>query len=524
MKSIDYIYTISLFLVSAIFFSLLFGYIGMLNWMYILPLSVITTYILNKKLTAGKNDKKAYFFAFIFILPLLVIQLIFGLIPEQSSDVYSRLSKSKLWSEEGRIISNQINGFPYGAYPSGMDAFMAFLIQPFQQYFVLIEFIFSIFITYLSLVAIYKLTKYITKKESIVPLFFYGLCITTFWIIEQGYFSFLFGSFFFLMFLLAIKEYETNSDKRFLALASIFIAGTLMVYPHFGFLSLIFIILSRNKKYYKAFFVGLLISLVETVPLGLGNVIDSSSDADVHLIASIAGLGIIQGGILVPNVYIILSIFLSVLFGLKDFFRNKEYSFLRKWVFTYLIFFGFVLITFFVNKFVDLRPDNETINPLKEFYMIVKMFYFLLAPVSIIAFIGFKKIKESKHKISKLVCYSIILYHLVFSLCYVTFLITKGTAFPIEFYNKLDYLRNELKGTVFSIEDCLVNKTEIERPSIFAPLIDLPSDWNPIEDKMQRLYKLFISEKGKDYNITISVDKSKEVTLYACNGIRIEKN
>lgn len=230
-----------------------------------------------------------------------------------------------------------------------------------------------------------------------------------------------------------------------------------------------------------------------------------------------------MGGILNPNPFMLFVIGFMLILGLKALLKEANLIFLKKWVYTYLIFFAFITIMLCINLFIQLRTDSAV--SLKGFYMVVKFFYTFMQPAAIVCIFGFGKLKLLRNKkFGAFVYTSLILYHLLFGLGYVGFSISRGSVLPSEFYLEVSDFRNAVGESSLGVEFCLLEKTVAKTPFVYSSLIDLPSQINETELIMERLYKLFRTEDGRNYNITPGVDSSKDFTLYSCDSIKLVKN
>ena len=269
---------------------------------------------------------------------------------------------------QGRLVT-QTQGFPafVHSYPNIYNGVFAIFNSIILHAYTVSSLI-AVIMQIMIVIAIFMVSKEVfDERVGLIASFLYGFSVINILLLEQGYLTQNFATFFFVstMYLIII----CSKDKSyFIPLVLSLVA--LMSYPHYFIIMFVTILVYFRTLFKYLVVAGALLS-VEIVGLVLKNItnIQGMTDSLVML-----------GGIIVPNL-IILSIFVFALFGVLGILKKKEYNGIMPFVYVISFFMGVFLTLFLVNSYVYTWRDPN----IRQLYIVIKLLYLSFIPGCIIA-------------------------------------------------------------------------------------------------------------------------------------------
>jgi len=443
------------------FFGLGLGYSGLI-YPVVSAFSILVAFVVSFLLVRNIKVKKlGHWMVLVFVLALfLVVSLVPmypGFVyPHACSDMMNHvLSGRTIAMDHGFNITETYFPFVYKhGYPmqySGLTA-MFYSIVP-DSY--LINSLLPLFFEFLSLIALFFLARNLFgEKVGILSVFIYGFSVVQLWALEQGYFPQVMGRFFLISLLYLISSKKMNVYLIFLSTIALF------SYPHCAIVYFLFLLFyfaySKNYLLFKIYFAGFLVIFFETVGLFA-----------YYLFTGGGTVGLIRGGILVPNVLSLL-IFLFALPAFFEFLRGKPYRILRCFILAVLVMMLFLSFEFIVAVFLQGKSLS-----LVSLYTVVKYFYLLLFPLSVLAACGIRKYC-SRYPVFAL--FSLVLYVSYFA--GYAFILPQKANFPYGFYDGVEELHtlNASEEFLVGVDESLLNNEWVQSFP-YNSLVDLPDDY-----------------------------------------------
>ena len=205
------------------------------------------------------------------------------------------------------------------------------------------------------------------EKVGLIASFLYGFSLVNILLLEQGYLTQNFATFFFVSSMYLVILCAKNKGY---AIPLILSLVALLSYPHY-FAIMFVAILVYFKSSFKYVLVTIALLSVEIFGLVL------------KYIANLQGITdslVMFGGIIVPNVFA-LSVFLVALFGFLRIIKERKYYNITAFVYVISFFIGMLLALFLVNNYIYTWRDPN----IRQLYMVVKLSYLLFVPACIIA-------------------------------------------------------------------------------------------------------------------------------------------
>ena len=269
---------------------------------------------------------------------------------------------------QGRLVT-QTHGFPsfVHSYPNIYNGVFAIFNSIILHAYTVSSLI-AIIMQIMTVVAIFMVSKVVfDERVGLIASFLYGFSLINILLLEQGYLTQNFATFFFVSTMYLII---TCSKGRYYFIPLILSLAALMSYPHY-FIIIFVTILVYFKSLFKYLVVAGALLSVEILGLVLKNItnIQGMTDSLVML-----------GGIIVPNA-ILLSIFVFALFGVLGILKKKEYNPIIPFVYVIGFFTGVFLSLFLVNSYIYTWRDPN----IRQLYIVIKLLYLSFIPGCIIA-------------------------------------------------------------------------------------------------------------------------------------------
>ncbi len=295
---------------------------------------------------------------------------------------------------QGRLVT-QTQGFPSFAhvYPNvyyGVFAiFNSIVLHAYS-----VSSIIAIIVQIMTAFAVFLIGKALfSEKVGLIASFLYGFSLVNILLLEQGYLTQNFATFFFASSMYLVVMCSKN---RAYAVPLVLSLVGLVSYPHY-FAVMVFTIL----VYFRTFLKYLLAAIFLLLPEILGMFIYYATHVE-----GLANSFVMLGGIIVPNVFV-LSVFLLALFGFRDVVGKEKSSAIVRFVYVLGGVMGVFLVLFLVNKYVYTWRVPDT----RQLYIVVKLMYLSLVPVSVLAAFY---VRKGINRYSKIVVAFVILYFAFF--------------------------------------------------------------------------------------------------------------
>jgi len=212
-----------------------------------------------------------------------------------------------------------------------------------------------------------------SEKVGLIASFLYGFSLVNILLLEQGYLTQNFATFFFASSMYLVIMCSKN---RTYAVPLVLSLVGLVSYPH-HFAIMFFAIFI----YFRSLLKYLLAALFLLLPEIAGMFIYYATHVE-----GLANSFVMLGGILVPNVFV-LSVFLLALFGFRDAVGKEKSCAIVRFVYVLGGVMGVFLVLFLVNKYVYTWRVPDT----RQLYIVVKLLYLSLVPVSVLAALYIRK-------------------------------------------------------------------------------------------------------------------------------------
>jgi hypothetical protein len=273
--------------------------------------------------------------------------------------------------------------------------------------------LFPIMLQVLSLLGVFfTARKIFNEKIALLSTFISGFAITNLFALEQGFFPFIMGQFFFI----ASAYSYLIKDRKLLLLSN---AG-LISYPHLFVVYIIFLVLETLRTKRLENFIMPAAAFMLMAPESIGLAIKHAhiySPVPGKSLEPFRGSLLIKGGILTPTLFSLLIFIFAI-----GFYRNRE----RRLINLNLSIIILILATFAAFGYDYLRGYTKDLHLL---YMAPKLFYLLVLPLSIVTAVGMERLLKKKAGIALILS----LYWIYFAGYAFTVLPSKAS-FPGEFY------------------------------------------------------------------------------------------
>lgn len=460
-----------------ILISLLSGYTSGINPVITILIIITCLFIKVKKEKISKTALKIILILSILMLILLIPNFIY---PTIRTDFFNHASISKILSFEKKFEGVH-------DYPRGTESILASFIQISPINFFQTTTIFSVFIFLLTALDFYTLSKkWANKKIALFSLILFSFSIPILWNIQLGFLPSLVGFYLVINYL----KYEENN------LSILNGASLVTVYPHYAAILFTYIALKYIIK--KDFITP--IKRIGSILLIGGY--ELFSILYLLLTTPKRTVLLLKGGIFVPNIFLIIIYFslIALIFKklkLKN-FKENEFVLLVSIILLQCLIIGYFLLNYFLKI--------TSIITLKQFYMVIKLFYLEMIPLSFI--IG------SKLKAKKLQTFFSILFITIFlfSLLY----LKSNTYFNHEVF-EIGHKINQLiiPNSTIQIDKNLLEEITINTPPFYYNSLVSLSNNNYTEIIRINLEKTFRTPWMKYENNTFYTYNNTQVFHYS---------
>lgn len=420
--------------------------------MVVIVLSAVISYFLVRN---NKSYKVRYSRGIILILLILLgldvyVSLPYMVYPHSYVDFGLNVA-------QGRMIA-QSHGFPSFShvYPNisyGVFAiFNSIILHAYS-----VSSIIAIVMQIMTAFGIFFIGKELfDEKTGLIALFLYGFSLVNIMLLEQGYLTQNFATFFFVSSMyLAIM---CPKNRSYLVPLVLSLVG-LLSYPHYFAIMFISIIV-----YFRKLGVYLLAAIVVSLPEISGIVLHYLTHTAILLNSFV-----MFGGILVPNLFV-LSVFVFAFFGYLKSFSNRNSVNLR--LFTNMIVFGIFIFTLFfiVNFFLFPRFSTFEKNIL-QLYTVVKLLYLLFVPVSLFAALELKRFAGKRSGI-------VIVFLIIYSCFFAGYLLIlpEKSNLPPEMYFISEPLGVLIRDNAVGFDGCMLQRSWVQ-PMIYDTLYGRPDNY-----------------------------------------------
>ena len=348
---------------------------------------------------------------------------------------------------QGRLVT-QMHGFPsfVHVYPNiyyGVFAiFNSIVLHAYS-----VSSIIAIIMQIMTAFAVFLIGKVMfTEKVGLIASFVYGFSFINIILLEQGYLTQNFATFFFASSMYLVIMCSKN---RVYAVPLVLSLVGLVSYPHY-FAIMFFAIL----VYFRALLKYLLVALFLLSPEIAGMFVYYATHAKV-----LADAFVMHGGIIVPNLFV-LSVFLFAFFGFRGAVGKKKSWAIVRFVYVLGGVMGVFLVLFLINKYVYTWRVPDT----RQLYIVVKLLYLSLMPVSVLAALYIRKC-INRH--SKIVVTFMVLYFAFF--VNYSLVLNQKNNLPSEVYFSSEFLSQFYQNSSVGFDKTMLQHTW-KQPRIYKSL------------------------------------------------------
>ena len=376
---------------------------------------------------------------------------------------------------QGRLITD-MHGFPsfVHLYPNVYYGVFA-IFNSIVLHAYTVSSVIAIIMQVMTAFAVFLVGKEIfDEKVGLVASFLYGFSLVNIMLLEQGYLTQNFATFFFASSMYLVIMCSRNKSYGIPLVLSLV---ALMSYPHyFAIMFLAMLIYFRSSLGYVLAAFGLLLFEV------IGLVVYYATHTQV-----LTHSFVMTGGILVPNVFV-LSVFLLASFGLFNVAREDKNSKILYFVYIIGGVISIFLLLFLVNKYVyTWRVPN-----VRQLYIVIKLMYLFLVPVSVIAAVF---VRRYIYRFPKIVLLFAVLYFAFF--VNYSFILNQKDNLPTELYFSSEFLSQLYQNNSVGFDRNVLQHTWVQ-PGIYKTLYGAPDNYTQFS--VCELGFLLQSDLGKDKN------------------------
>ncbi len=344
------------------------------------------------------------------------------------------------------------------------------------------------------------------EKVGLIASFLYGFSLVNIMLLEQGYLTQNFATFFFVssMYLVIIC-----CKDRVYGVPLVLSLACLLSYPHyFAIMFLVILVYFRRLLKY------LLAALLLLFPEVLGMVVYYAAYTKILTYAFV-----MSGGILVPNLFV-LSVFLLAFFAFLDVVKKKKDPAVVHFMYVIAGVITIFLVLFLFNKYIyTWRVPN-----VRQLYIVIKLLYLLFVPISLISAV-FVRGCISRH--SRIVLLFAVLYFAFFA--NYSLMLNQKNNLPGELYFSSEFLSQLGHNNSVGFDRDMLQHTW-KQPWIYDTLYGMPdnytmfsewelsfllqSDWGRNEKtgtyRVGSGIHVPYSDEGVDYFVTMNNSLKKE--------------
>jgi hypothetical protein len=502
-----------LFVACTAFIALLsiFGiYLG--YWGLIYPstgfLAVLVSLILAYRLSAGKGTKvenrgPLLGLLTVFLLVLAILSLPYLIFPHGAGDFANHATSVRITAKNHQLVTTVASPeylvvFPH-VYPNIYYAVASTLYSLYPHTYVVTS-VFAIILELLSLIGLFLIAKTLfDERIALLSTFISGFAITNLFVLEQGFFPYIIGQFFFIA---SVYSYLVK-DKKLMILSN---AG-LFSYPHAFGIYLVFLTLETLKTREWKNFIIPVVSLCIIAPETIGFVwerIFVKSQAST-LIEPFRGSLLVRGGILTPTLFSLVIFVFAVL----GFYKERKNRGLINFNLSIVFLIGATLVAFGYDYLMGYTKDLHLL------YMAPKLFYLLVFPLSIAAAVGLSIIRRKDILLIILALYG------VYFAGYAFMVLPTKASFSGEFYEvaeKLDTMPGEFK---VGVDPELGTNVGWKARFPYKSLIDLPDEGYTLDTvELNRALHFHWASRIRTKDGPLVVDSKGELVVgYSSEGV-----
>jgi hypothetical protein len=268
---------------------------------------------------------------------------------------------------QGRLIT-QTHGFPsfVHVYPNIYNGVLAIFNSVIVHAYS-VSSIIAIIMQVMTVLGVFLIGKHVfDEKVGLIASFLYGFSLVNILLLEQGYLTQNFATFFFVSSMYLVIT--CSKGKPYFIPLILSLVG-LMSYPHY-FAIMFFVILI----YFRNLFKYMMVAMVLLLPELIGLVLKYASNLE-----GLSHSFVMFGGIIVPNA-LILSVFVFTLFGVFSIIKQRKQCGLIPFAYLIGFFMALFLGLFVVNNYIyTWREPN-----IRQLYIVIKLLYLSFIPACII--------------------------------------------------------------------------------------------------------------------------------------------
>lgn len=318
----------------------------------------------------------------------------------------------------------------------------------------------AIAFTVLSFVGLYFIAKDLFDSEiALFSVIIAMLNITNIFVLEQGFFPYLMGQFFFIA---SIYSYLAK-DKNLLILSNV----GLMSYPHLFIVYFLFVCLevlrTSKLKSFASLGIASLITFPETYGLFWGLFRVNLPRFTIPF----RGTLLIRGGILTPT-FVSLLIFVPAIYGLCLAMDERKFA---NFILSIGLLMSAILVAFYYVFVAGYTDDLHLL------YMVPKLYYLLVFPLSIVAGIGVVRFCAGRVDGLPKKMFLVCLFFAFFSFHFITYIgtiVPQKAAFPGEIYEIAAEMNTWPGEFKVGINPALGNNVGWKPQHPYKSIIDLP--------------------------------------------------
>ncbi len=419
---------------------------------------------------------------------------------------------------QGRLVT-QTHGFPsfVHLYPNVYYGIFA-IFNSLVLHAYTVSSVIAIIMQVMTAFAVFLLGRAVfDEKVGLVASFLYGFSLVNIILLEQGYLTQSFATFFFVS---SMYFVIMCSKSRAYAVPLVLSLVGLVSYPHYFAIMFIAILV-----YFRRVLKYLLAALLLLFPEILGMVVYYATHTKVLTYAFV-----MSGGILVPNLFV-LSVFLLAFFGFLDVVKKKKDSDVVYFMYVIGGVIALFLVIFLVNKYVY----TWRVSSVTQLYIVIKLMYLLFVPVSLIAAVF---VRGCIFRHSKIVLLFAVLYFAFFA--NYSLMLDQKNNLPDELYFSSEFLSQLYQNNSVGFDGNMLQHTWVQ-PIIYDSLYGMPdnytmfsewelgfllqSDWGRNEktgtSRAGSGILVSYTDEGVDYFVTMNDDYLDKDVYYSIGGFRV---